>query len=166
MFRGVKTVNAPGRRPRSWPPWTWTATTYYPAVEQFALSNDAVPSPAVRSTADEGHLPDLGQRAEHPGKAPAAIGVIVEPLVLWLWVGGFVIIVGASLSLWPSSRDRHSVLEEGADAAPAGQGASSRAAKSPRRRASGHMTEEPYDRYGRREPSGRDRPRGSGAREP
>ncbi len=50
VFRGVKTVNAPGKT-------SLVATVdlnghdYYPAVEQFALSNDAVPSPAVRSTA-------------------------------------------------------------------------------------------------------------------
>ena len=94
---------------------------YYPAVEQFALSNDAVPSPAVRSTPTKDVYLTLAS-VPSTRKAPAAIGVIVEPLVLWLWVGGFVIVIGAFLSLWPSSRDRHIVLEGGGEAVGVGQG--------------------------------------------
>ena len=120
VFRGVKTVNAPGRT-------SLVATVdldghpYYPAVEQFALTNDAVPSPAVRSTPTEDVYLTLAS-VPSAGKAPAAIGVIVEPLVLWLWVGGFVIVVGAFLSLWPSRRDRHALLGEGRDVVGARQG--------------------------------------------
>jgi cytochrome c-type biogenesis protein CcmF len=120
VFRGVKTVNAPGRT-------SLVATVdldghrYYPAVEQFALSNDAVPSPAVRSTPTKDVYLTLAS-VPSAGKAPAAIGIIVEPLVLWLWVGGFVIVIGALLSLWPSSRDRHVQLGESQDVARAGQG--------------------------------------------
>ena len=120
VFRGVKTVNTPGKT-------SLVATVdldghpYYPAVEQFALSNDAVPSPAVRSTPTKDVYLTLAS-VPSAGKAPAAIGVIVEPLVLWLWVGGFVIVIGALLSLWPSGRDRHVPVEEGRDAARAGQG--------------------------------------------
>ena len=120
VFRGVKTVNTPGKT-------SLVATVdldghpYYPAVEQFALSNDAVPSPAVRSTPTKDVYLTLAS-VPSAGKAPAAIGVIVEPLVLWLWVGGFVIVIGALLSLWPSGRDRHAPVEEAGDAARAGQG--------------------------------------------
>jgi len=78
---------------------------YYPAVEQFALSNDAVPSPAVRSTPTKDVYLTLAS-VPTAGKSPAAIGVIVEPLVVWLWVGGLVIVLGALLSLWPSDRRR------------------------------------------------------------
>jgi hypothetical protein len=45
----------------------------------------------------------------------------VEPLVLWLWVGGFVIVIGALLSMWPSSRDRKDLLAAEQDGAHAGQ---------------------------------------------
>jgi cytochrome c-type biogenesis protein CcmF len=120
VFRGVKTVNTAGRT-------SLVATVdldghpYYPAVEQFALTNDAVPSPAVRSTPTKDVYMTLASVPSN-GNAPAAIGVIVEPLVLWLWVGGFVIIVGALLSLWPSRRDSHVVLDEGQNAAGTGQG--------------------------------------------
>jgi cytochrome c-type biogenesis protein CcmF len=120
IFRGVKTVNAPGRS-------SLVATVdldghpYYPAVEQFALSNDAVPSPAVRSTPTKDVYLTLAS-VPSAGNAPAAIGVIVEPLVLWLWVGGFVIVIGALLSLWPSSRERQVFIEEGKDVSRAGRG--------------------------------------------
>ena len=119
VFRGIKTVNAPGRT-------SLVATVdldgraYYPAVEQFALSNDAVPSPAVRSTPTKDVYLTLAS-VPSAGKAPAAIGVIVEPLVLWLWVGGLVIVIGAFLTLWPSSRRRPVVLEEEPEEARAGE---------------------------------------------
>jgi cytochrome c-type biogenesis protein CcmF len=119
VFRGIKTVNAPGRT-------SLVATVeldgraYYPAVEQFALSNDAVPSPAVRSTPTKDVYLTLAS-VPSAGKAPAAIGVIVEPLVLWLWVGGLVIVIGAFLTLWPLSRRRPVVLEEEPEEARAGE---------------------------------------------
>jgi cytochrome c-type biogenesis protein CcmF len=117
VFRGVKTVTTPGRT-------SLVATVdldghpYYPAVEQFALSNDAIPSPAVRSTPTKDVYLTLAS-VPSAGKGPTAIGVIVEPLVLWLWVGGFVIVIGALLSLWPSSRDRRAVLDAEQDGPPA-----------------------------------------------
>ena len=89
---------------------------YYPAVEQFALSNDAVPSPAVRSTPAEDVYLTLASMPS-AGKSPAAIGVIVEPLVLWLWVGGLVIIMGAALSLWPADHRRGGADERGLEGA-------------------------------------------------
>lgn len=119
VFRGVKTVNAPGRS-------SLVATVeldghpYYPAVEEFALSNDAIPSPAVRSTPTKDVYLTLAS-VPKAGKTPAAIGVIVEPLVLWLWVGGFVIVIGALLSIWPSRRDRRAVSGDGDDGARASE---------------------------------------------
>ena len=85
---------------------------YYPAMEEFALSDHAVLSPAVRSTPVEDVYMTLAS-TPNAGNSPAAIGVIVEPLVLWLWVGGLVIIVGAALSLWPSGHRRNGIDGQG-----------------------------------------------------
>jgi cytochrome c-type biogenesis protein CcmF len=38
--------------------------------------------------------------------APVLIGVIVEPLVMWIWIGGGVMLAGAVLSAWPGRRRR------------------------------------------------------------
>jgi cytochrome c-type biogenesis protein CcmF len=117
VLRGVKQVNSPGRgllvvtvdldgRP------------YYPAIEQFALSNDAVPSPAVRSTpAQDIYLTIVSTPSA--GNATVALAVYVEPLVMWLWVGGLVVVAGAALSMGPSGRRRPPQEEATAPSSPA-----------------------------------------------
>jgi cytochrome c-type biogenesis protein CcmF len=54
------------------------------------------------------------------GKGPASIGVVEQPMVLWLWVGGVLTAFGALLAAVPSGRRRRSEREgESAEAAPA-----------------------------------------------
>jgi cytochrome c-type biogenesis protein CcmF len=102
VLRGVRTVSSPGRT-------SLVATVdldgraYHPAVESFALSSEAVVSPAVRSTPAQDIYLTLAS-APSTGSAPAAVGVIVEPLVMWLWTGGFMVVAGALLALVPTAR--------------------------------------------------------------
>ncbi|MGC8627228.1 MAG: heme lyase CcmF/NrfE family subunit [Acidimicrobiales bacterium] len=118
VLRGVRSVSSPGRL-------SLVATIdvdghpYYPAVQEFALSDQAVGSPAVRSTPAQDIYLTL---ATVPGtaKAPVSVGVIVEPLVMWLWAGGLIMALGAVLSLWPKRS-----LED-LDMTRAGRGASNR----------------------------------------
>ena len=42
----------------------------------------------------------------------AAFQVIVTPLVLWLWIGGMVLIVGTLVALWPSRSRKMAELQE------------------------------------------------------
>ena len=104
VLRGVRQVNTPGRgllvvtvdldgRP------------YYPAIEQFALSNDAVPSPAVRSTPAQDFYMEIASTPS-AGNGPVALAVYVEPLVMWLWIGGLLVVGGAVVSMVPSGRRR------------------------------------------------------------
>ncbi len=104
VLRGVRQVNLPGRgllvvtvdldrRP------------YYPAIEQFALSNQAVPSPAVRSTPAQDFYMDIASTPS-AGNGPVALAVYVEPLVMWLWIGGLLVVGGAVVSMVPSGRRR------------------------------------------------------------
>jgi cytochrome c-type biogenesis protein CcmF len=110
VFRGTKTVNSAGRS-------SLVATVdvdghgYYPAVEQFAFSDEAVPSPSVRSTPEQDIYLTLAS-VPSTGDAQVAIGVIIEPLVMWLWIGGLVIVAGALLSLWPGGRPRTGPAED------------------------------------------------------
>lgn len=90
---------------------------YYPGVKQFALSNQGVPNPAVKSTPTEDVYLALASVPSRPG-APLGLSVYVKPLVIWLWVGGMVLVLGALLSLAPLGRRRR---EGGAPAAEAAE---------------------------------------------
>ncbi|MGA3217753.1 MAG: cytochrome c-type biogenesis CcmF C-terminal domain-containing protein [Acidimicrobiales bacterium] len=104
VLRGVKQVSSPGRG-------LLVVTVdldgraYYPAIEQFALSNDAVPSPAVRSTPAQDIYMDIASTPS-AGNGPVALAVYVEPLVMWLWIGGLVVVAGAVVSMGPTGRRR------------------------------------------------------------
>ena len=37
---------------------------------------------------------------------PAAFRAIVSPLVVWIWLGGGIVMAGALLALWPSPEAR------------------------------------------------------------
>jgi cytochrome c-type biogenesis protein CcmF len=103
-YEGVRTVSTPGRSSFE-AVVRLDGTDYYPAVESFPLSDEAVVSPAVRSTPAQDIYLTL---ADTPSKAsgPIAIGVIIEPLVLWLWTGGLVLVIGAALALVPARGPR------------------------------------------------------------
>lgn len=92
-------------------------TNYYPAVESFPLSNEAVPSPAIRTTPVHDIYLTLANIPSTSG-GPVAIGIIIEPLVVWLWTGGLVLVLGAGLALLPSRRRPGGRAEVGGGSAP------------------------------------------------
>jgi cytochrome c-type biogenesis protein CcmF len=49
----------------------------------------------------------------------AAFQVLINPMVVWLWIGGGVLIVGTLVAAWPSRRRRPLATER----VPEGQGA-------------------------------------------
>jgi cytochrome c-type biogenesis protein CcmF len=84
---------------------------YEPEVNNYPLSgNETVPTPSVRSTPEEDiyltltNIPERGGAVVTTGAV--TIGVIVEPLVSWVWVGGGVIVFGSILAAWPGGRRR------------------------------------------------------------
>lgn len=104
VYRGFKTVTTPGKT-------TLLATVdvdgraYYPAVEEFALNDEPVVSPAYRSTPAQDIYLNLSSTPAN-AKSPLALAVTIEPLVMWLWLGGSVIVAGAFLTLLPARRRR------------------------------------------------------------
>ena len=92
-------------------------TSYYPAIESFPLSNTAIPSPAIRTTAAQDIYLTLAGTPTRAG-GPVSIGIIIEPLVVWLWTGGLVLVLGSALALLPSRR-RSPASREAAGASPA-----------------------------------------------
>jgi cytochrome c-type biogenesis protein CcmF len=64
--------------------------------------SDPITTPAVRSRADNDLYMNL-LAFERDG-SNATVHVIVEPLVVWIWVGGFIVALGAIIGLWPRRR--------------------------------------------------------------
>jgi cytochrome c-type biogenesis protein CcmF len=76
---------------------------YRPAVSTYSLAGESVGTPSIMSTI--GHdlyltLPNV------PSTGSATIGVLIEPLVSWVWIGGALILGGTLLAAWPGRRRR------------------------------------------------------------
>ena len=103
---------------------------YAPALHQFPGASLAIGSPSVRSgPIDDVYLtlvaaPDAADRSDAGADQTAVIGVNIQPLVAWLWVGGAVMGFGTLLAAWPRDRRRRTPGEAEAEApaAPAATG--------------------------------------------
>ena len=80
---------------------------YSPAISDYPFASEEIGTPSVRSRPTEDVYLTLASTPAKPGD-PVVIGVIVEPLVTWIWVGGGVIIAGAVLAAWPGRRRKPS----------------------------------------------------------
>jgi cytochrome c-type biogenesis protein CcmF len=78
---------------------------YAPAISDYAFAGEQVGTPSVRSRLTEDVYLTLAATPAKAG-APVLIGVIVEPLVMWIWIGGGIMLGGAVLSAWPGRRRR------------------------------------------------------------
>ena len=78
---------------------------FAPALHEFPFATQAIGSPSVRTGAVDDVYLTLVAPPERPG-GPAVIGVIIQPLVLWLWVGGGLMLLGTVLAAWPGRRRR------------------------------------------------------------
>ncbi|HMC41586.1 MAG TPA: cytochrome c-type biogenesis CcmF C-terminal domain-containing protein, partial [Acidimicrobiales bacterium] len=76
-----------------------------PALSEFPFATQAVGTPSVRvGPVDDVYL-TLVQGPTQPG-GDAVIGVVVQPLVSWLWVGGGIMGLGTLLAAVPGRRRR------------------------------------------------------------
>lgn len=78
---------------------------YTPAVSQFGTGTSAVGTPAVDSNAFEDVYLTI-DALPATARGPVGIGVTVQPLVAWMWVGGGVLVIGAALAMVPGRRRR------------------------------------------------------------
>jgi cytochrome c-type biogenesis protein CcmF len=76
---------------------------YRPAISQYTGGGAAVATPAVRSQARDDVYIVLDGAPKAPG-GPATIGIVVQPLIMWLWVGGAIVVLGTALAAWPGRR--------------------------------------------------------------
>ena len=75
-----------------------------PRLNHYKKMNQAIGTPTVMSGLDEDLYLSLVQ-VDPEGKM-ASLSVVVEPLVIWLWVGGGVMLLGCIIAGWPTRRRR------------------------------------------------------------
>jgi cytochrome c-type biogenesis protein CcmF len=75
-----------------------------PAVSRYGNDSEGVATPAVAT----GFVSDvyLSMANEPSGKAPLLLSVVVQPMVLWLWIGGLVVAVGTVMAAFSTRRER------------------------------------------------------------
>jgi cytochrome c-type biogenesis protein CcmF len=78
---------------------------YEPALNRFPNATQTIGTPSVRTGLTEDVYLTLVAMPED-GDGSAVIGVLVQPLVAWLWIGGGVMALGTLLALWPERRRR------------------------------------------------------------
>lgn len=86
-----------------------------PRMNFYPTSDQPVPTPSVRSR-PSGDL-YLNLMAFAQDGSNATIRAIVEPLVPWIWAGGFIVCLGALVSAWPARK--RAPVAVGAKARPA-----------------------------------------------
>ena len=77
-----------------------------PAVNQFYNTGRQIQTPSVRSTATEDLSLSLLVIPEQAGD-PVVLRVTAQPLIVWLWIGGTIMVLGAVVAAWPRRRSRH-----------------------------------------------------------
>jgi cytochrome c-type biogenesis protein CcmF len=116
-FEGLRTVTSPSRRADEVLIKVDGGGVFAPAVTSFGPALSAVGTPAI----DSGVFGDVyltfdgvGGQGTTSGNSPipnlpagsVAVGVVIEPLLAWLWAGGLLIGLGGFLALVPGTRRR------------------------------------------------------------
>jgi cytochrome c-type biogenesis protein CcmF len=78
---------------------------YRPALNRFPFATQAIGTPSVRVGPIEDVYLTLIQAPRTP-EGEAVIAVVVQPLVMWLWVGGVLMAVGTAMAAVPGRRRR------------------------------------------------------------
>jgi cytochrome c-type biogenesis protein CcmF len=78
---------------------------YEPAISEFPFASQGIGTPSVRTGWRADVYLTLVTAPRDP-RGAAVIGVFVQPMVLWLWVGGGLMGVGTALAAFPGRRRR------------------------------------------------------------
>ncbi|HEY5699054.1 MAG TPA: heme lyase CcmF/NrfE family subunit [Acidimicrobiales bacterium] len=78
---------------------------FTPSLSEFAFGGQAIGTPSVR-VGLTGDVYLALQALPEDGSDEILLRVVVQPLILWLWVGGAVMAVGTILAGWPGNRRR------------------------------------------------------------
>ncbi|HEX3565008.1 MAG TPA: heme lyase CcmF/NrfE family subunit [Acidimicrobiales bacterium] len=103
-FVGLRTVRTPASTAQEAVIRVDGAGDFHPAITTFGSNSaNAVGTPSI----DSGWRDDVYLTIDKiPSGSSVVIGVVVQPLVSWMWVGGALLVVGTLLSAVPGRRRR------------------------------------------------------------
>jgi cytochrome c-type biogenesis protein CcmF len=104
-YLGTRSVAHPNRRSVQAEVRVDGGRVFRPSLNQFPFATQAVGTPSVRSSPAEDVYLTLVSAPRQPGD-PAVIGVVVQPLIVWLWVGGGVMAAGTFLAVVSGRKKR------------------------------------------------------------
>jgi cytochrome c-type biogenesis protein CcmF len=96
---------------------------FEPAIQQFPQGSQQIGRPSVANSVTDSVLLSITDPPTATGSV--ALKVIVQPLIVWLWIGGGVMGLGSILAVFPGSRRRPTdpvsapAMAEGSTAPPA-----------------------------------------------
>ena len=80
------------------------------ALRDYPNSQAAIATPAVRTSLAEDLYVTL--LASDPETGTVTLHLFVNPLVVWIWIGGAIVGIGAVFAIWPERRGRHVTVEQ------------------------------------------------------
>ena len=81
---------------------------YEPALSVFPNMAQAIGTPSVRTGVLRDVYLTLVASPDEEGRVK--LGVQVNPLVVWLWIGGGIVVAGTVVAIWPSRRNRRGAV--------------------------------------------------------
>ena len=91
------------------------------ALRDYPNSPNAIATPAVRTSLGEDLYVTL--LASDPTSQSVTLHLFLNPLVVWIWIGGAVVGAGSAFAIWPERRRRPATVEERVVAPAAVEGA-------------------------------------------
>lgn len=88
---------------------------FRPAISRYGPSPIGVGTPAIDTTITHDVYLTVVDLPKTP-KGPATIGVVVQPGILWLWIGAGIMALGTLLALFPTRKRRGPVPPRASDA--------------------------------------------------
>ena len=76
---------------------------YEPALSRYPGFGSLISTPSVKTGIREDVYLTITRLADSPG-GDITLRVIIQPMILWLWVGGAMMAVGTILAAWPGKR--------------------------------------------------------------
>ncbi len=102
-FRGITTKTLPEKTITQAQLQIDGGKSYAPGISVFAFSGQNIGTPSVRSTLTRDIMLTVLAFPEAPGE-PVTVRVVVQPMIVWLWIGGAVMAIGTLFAAFPGRR--------------------------------------------------------------